>query len=654
MSSGCGDVLSLEDLKTAKKHQLFEAEVITGKQGGLATGAEIDYATNQVTGQVQKTLPAILRDAGFQPASFDFITGGTLDVNDRNKVVYDPVSKTWYSYAGTLPVIVPAGFNPVGNVNWKPQTDPKLREELTGSTGATLIGYKKSNMPSVRYLMDFITDSGLSITDFGADPTGVIPCDTAIEQAQLYSKTIKFPSNGKFLITRPIKFYPQSSIYSDTCQSSYNDNRPATIFAKRPSPGDLTTWQGGIDTAFLRPAQPGTQSFILQNISLVGWASIDFNNLSNAEAIKVHGIDVQGCKDTVKIIDVSFKFLEKAIYSSNDETTYTDSVMLDNVHVIRCYQAIDCLPTVGVIINGLYIFDCFKWVNTSRLAGDGLVCNNSSFATERTQIVAESMAINGVWIEGGNNVIRCVSAVFNGGYISETFSATGATKFVVDVRYSGLEAVNQSITFNGVRMPTNTRLINGGATTQNYRKLSLVLNGCQNVGGSFGASTDIYGYVARGLKFSGISNALRDAETTDKWNQTYNVNTRGTELNRISSSKATATGIIIPVEFDPAFLSSQNATTQPEVIKFIYAGHNDGTGGAATYTAEITLIKGMGNVWSAKSSDTAVATVSLNPFSTGTGTNITIIPVHEGNKNNGAVWVSFCSANLNPTMPSIF
>lgn len=140
MSSGCGDVLSLADLQTAKKHQIFEAEVITGKSGGVASGADIDYATNQVTGQTQKTLPAVLRDAGFSPVSWDFSTGGTLTVNDRDKVVYDPVSKTWYSYAGTLPVTVPAGFNPVGNADWKPQTDPDLRNDLAELDGGALVG----------------------------------------------------------------------------------------------------------------------------------------------------------------------------------------------------------------------------------------------------------------------------------------------------------------------------------------------------------------------------------------------------------------------------------------------------------------------------------------------------------------------------------
>lgn len=143
MSSGCGEVLSLADLQTAKKHQIFEAEVITGKSGGVAGGASIDYATNTVTGQTQKTLPAILRDLGFEPTSFDFTTGGTLTVADRNKVVFDPVSSTWYSWAGALPKVIPAGTNPLLDANWIPQTDPDLRADLANTTinkGASLIG----------------------------------------------------------------------------------------------------------------------------------------------------------------------------------------------------------------------------------------------------------------------------------------------------------------------------------------------------------------------------------------------------------------------------------------------------------------------------------------------------------------------------------
>lgn len=178
MSSGCGDVLSLEDLKTAKKHHLFEAEVITGKQGGVAGGADIDYATNQVTGQTQKTLPAVLRDAGFSPVSWDFTTGGVLTTSDRGKVVYDPVSQTWYSYVGTLPVTVPAGFNPVGSSNWKPQTDPTLREDLASTSlpGSSLIG-----MPAGGTLANTILT--VSVEQFGAIGDGSTVSTASIQAA---------------------------------------------------------------------------------------------------------------------------------------------------------------------------------------------------------------------------------------------------------------------------------------------------------------------------------------------------------------------------------------------------------------------------------------------------------------------------------------
>lgn len=148
MSSGCGDVLSLEDLKTAKKHQLFEAEVITGKQGGVAGGAAIDYATNQVTGQTQKTIPAVLRDVGFEPASFTFDTGGTLGINDADVAVLWPGpggDGQYYVWRGTLPKVIPAASTPataggISSTTWVPFGDITLRNDLAAASGAALVG----------------------------------------------------------------------------------------------------------------------------------------------------------------------------------------------------------------------------------------------------------------------------------------------------------------------------------------------------------------------------------------------------------------------------------------------------------------------------------------------------------------------------------
>lgn len=165
MSSGCGDVLSLEDLKTAKKHQTFEAEVITGRAGGVSGGVEIDTATNPVTGQVQKTMPAILRDIGFNPAPFDFMTGGTLTVADRDAVVYNPADNNWYSWSGTLPHVVTSGTNPLADSNWEPRTDQLLRQDLAAEDGYKHIG-QCPDIPTLRTIEPTSTGQKIQVMSY--------------------------------------------------------------------------------------------------------------------------------------------------------------------------------------------------------------------------------------------------------------------------------------------------------------------------------------------------------------------------------------------------------------------------------------------------------------------------------------------------------
>ena len=106
------DLLQVEDLEKAKLHDTFHSEVITGKTGGVAGGSDIDFSTNQVTGQVQATLPKILSQVGFAPASFDFITGGTLSITDRNKAIFYETDGNWYSWGGTLPKTIATASSP--------------------------------------------------------------------------------------------------------------------------------------------------------------------------------------------------------------------------------------------------------------------------------------------------------------------------------------------------------------------------------------------------------------------------------------------------------------------------------------------------------------------------------------------------------------
>jgi hypothetical protein len=102
------DLLTVEDLQAAKQDDTFHAEVITGKVGGAATGASIDYATHARTGQVQKTLPAIMRDNGVRNVGL-FVGGVTFTA--ISDVAYDGSGNGWI-YLGDYPFTATAGTVP--------------------------------------------------------------------------------------------------------------------------------------------------------------------------------------------------------------------------------------------------------------------------------------------------------------------------------------------------------------------------------------------------------------------------------------------------------------------------------------------------------------------------------------------------------------
>lgn len=63
-------------------------------------------------------------------------------VNTRNELLFH--NGIGYSYLGSLPVTITAGTNPVGNADWKSQTDPNLREDLSSpdpNKGASLVTF---------------------------------------------------------------------------------------------------------------------------------------------------------------------------------------------------------------------------------------------------------------------------------------------------------------------------------------------------------------------------------------------------------------------------------------------------------------------------------------------------------------------------------
>ncbi len=144
------NLLTVQDLEAAKKHDTFHSEVITGKAGGVAGGASIDYATNAVTGQTQKTLPRTLLDIAFVRTG-TFAAGATL-TDMRQTLEYGGHE---YSWAGTFPKVVAAGATPatsggIGAGAWIDRSGDILKQELVGESGADNIGYKRDAIDALK------------------------------------------------------------------------------------------------------------------------------------------------------------------------------------------------------------------------------------------------------------------------------------------------------------------------------------------------------------------------------------------------------------------------------------------------------------------------------------------------------------------------
>ena len=135
------DVLTITDLEAAKKHDTFHSEVITGKAGGLSTGADIDYATNAVTRQTQKTLPKVLRDLGMMVQTWTATTGGTL--TDASQVFLDDITASagkgnYYAWTGAFPKVVAPGADPAAVAGFVMRSDAGLRAEIIPSVSEAM------------------------------------------------------------------------------------------------------------------------------------------------------------------------------------------------------------------------------------------------------------------------------------------------------------------------------------------------------------------------------------------------------------------------------------------------------------------------------------------------------------------------------------
>lgn len=123
----CENIPSISDLEKTKLRVDHFGELIDGTPSGTSV--------NPVTGLMLTDLPTTLKNVGFKPASFTFVTGGILNPSDYDKAVYNPAPNgddNWYAWGGAMPKTIPANSTPqttggFGKDAWLPKTDNVLR-----------------------------------------------------------------------------------------------------------------------------------------------------------------------------------------------------------------------------------------------------------------------------------------------------------------------------------------------------------------------------------------------------------------------------------------------------------------------------------------------------------------------------------------------
>ena len=138
----------VDDLTAAASAAVSSASASATAAAGSATNSlnSANSASSSAADAAASATVAInaLMNSTFEPADFDFTSGGTLSTTDRNKAVFNPADNNWYSWAGTLPKVVAAGEDPTADSNWKPRTDQLLRQDLAADDGAKMIGQVSS------------------------------------------------------------------------------------------------------------------------------------------------------------------------------------------------------------------------------------------------------------------------------------------------------------------------------------------------------------------------------------------------------------------------------------------------------------------------------------------------------------------------------
>jgi hypothetical protein len=353
-----------------------------------------DYAMNSPAalwqdrfGKQHKTVQQALKDVGFKPAGFDFVTGGTLGIGDRDKCVFYPTDGYWYSWNGKLPYVVPANSSPTpgGRKGWGVVVkEVFLAEDLKKPGGSNLVGFSLETTYDPGTI-GFRLANAIYVTDhpFNAKCDGVTDDSVAIQSAIDFAV-----ANGKICI-QPGMSYITRTIVAKGTYIGLGENISGLV-----SNEDIY--------AVVTSYSPATVKFGNMTIK---------STTTNQLEVKFRGFDTTGQSPHFAVMEnISFTYLRQAI--KIDPYFYSNT--FNNINVFCCGTetewAIEYVPSGRVdganntIWNQLSITSVTEWPSKGLKVSDGWGVQFNQLHLEHlgeyaAEIGGRAVTINGGYIE---------------------------------------------------------------------------------------------------------------------------------------------------------------------------------------------------------------------------------------------------------------
>lgn len=157
-------------------------------------------------GVEKPTIDAALKSAGFMPAGFDFVTGGTLQPGDRNKAVYNPApngDNNWYRWNGVFPKEIAANSqpNPKDENNWVPVFPIDIFNSVISVKTVAELQAKKGLIVGNRININVGHEQHIRIVSSSNDGSGIaliggLFANLVIFNGELYLSNLSIPAGS--------------------------------------------------------------------------------------------------------------------------------------------------------------------------------------------------------------------------------------------------------------------------------------------------------------------------------------------------------------------------------------------------------------------------------------------------------------------------